>query len=428
MLKALIFDSHFDKHRGVVAFIRLFSGEVKAGQTVHFLATNTKIVVQEVGIFCPDMRHFDKLSCGEVGYIITGLKALDKVKVGDTICDNNEIINALPGYAESRPMVFASIFPTDADDYPKLRDSIAKLQLNDASLTCETENIPALGFGFRCGFLGLLHMDIIQERLSREFDLDLVITTPSVEYKIKTTEPESDFISIHTPSELPDPTQIAEMQEPWIKVEILVPESYIGSVIQLISDHRGIYTKMDFLSMNQVQITGEMPLAEMIVNFYDELKSLSKGYGTMSYEITDYRTQPLCKIDILVNGKTVDPLSVIDHKNRAENRGRIICEKLKELIPRQQFEIAVQAAIGGRIIARETIKAFRKDVTAKLYGGDITRRMKLLKKQAEGKKRMKMVGNVEIPQSAFLNVLKKLQQIHIYFQVLRILSKDFEVV
>jgi GTP-binding protein LepA len=405
MLKALIFDSHYDKHRGVVAFVRLFSGEMVAGQTVYLLATSTKLVVQEIGIFNPEMKPIKSLASGEVGYIVTGLKSLDKVKVGDTVCGKDDKSFALPGYAESKPMVFASIFPSDADDYPKLRDSISKLQLNDASLTCELENIPALGFGFRC-FLGLLHMDIIQERLSREFDLDLVITTPSVEYKLKSSQ-KDDLISIHTPSELPDPSQIEYMQEPYVKVEILSPEVHIGSVIQLISDHRGIYTKMDFLNSSQVQITGELPLAEMIINFYDELKSSTKGYATLSYELIDYRTQPLCKIDILVNGKSVDPLSVIDHKNRAENRGREICEKLKELIPRQQFEIAVQAAIGGRIIARESIKAFRKDVTAKLYGGDITRRMKLLKKQSEGKKRMKMVGNVEIPQSAFLNVLKK---------------------
>jgi GTP-binding protein LepA len=406
MLKALIFDSHFDKHRGVVAFIRLFEGEIKPGQNIVFLATNTKVVVQEVGIFTPNMKPIDKLNNGEVGYVITGLKALDKVKVGDTVCDNDNILNALPGYAESKPMVFASIFPTDADDYPKLRDSIAKLQLNDASLTCEVENIPALGFGFRCGFLGLLHMDIVQERLSREFDLDLVITTPSVEYKIMKINSDV-FESVHTSAELPDPTQIIKMQEPWVKVEVLAPESCIGVVIQLISDHRGMYTNMDFLSMNQVQITGELPLAEMIINFYDELKSLSKGYATLSYELLEYRTEPLVKIDILVNGKIVEPLSIIDHKSNAEARGRQVCEKLKTLIPRQMFEIAVQAAIGGRVVARETIKAFYKDVTAKLYGGDITRRMKLLKKQSEGKKRMKMVGNVEIPQSAFLNVLKK---------------------
>jgi GTP-binding protein LepA len=414
MLKALIFDSYFDKHRGVIAFVRLFQGELKASQEVVLLATGTKIVVQEVGIFNPEMKSIDKLTSGEVGYIVTGLKALDKVKVGDTVCDNNDIANALDGYAVCNPMVFASIFPTDADDYHKLRDSIAKLKLNDASLTSEVENIPALGFGFRCGFLGLLHMDIIQERLTREFDLDMVITTPSVEYKIRTSNDELNknksqdgYVSIHTPAELPDPTQILETQEPWVKLEILAPESYIGGIIQLISDHRGIYTNMSFLSMNQVQITGEVPLAEMIINFYDELKSLSKGYATMSYELLEYRTQPLVKIDILVNGKEVAPLSIIDHRNRAEARGREVCSKLKELIPRQQFEVAVQAVIGGRVIARETIKAFRKDVTAKLYGGDITRRMKLLKKQSEGKKRMKMVGNVEIPQSAFLNVLKK---------------------
>jgi GTP-binding protein LepA len=353
------------------------------------------------------MRKCDKLCNGEVGYIVTGLKTLDKVKVGDTVASKDDQALMLSGYAESKPMVFASIFPTNADDYPKLRDSIAKLKLNDASLTSEVENIPALGFGFRCGFLGLLHMDIIQERLTREFDLDMVITTPSVEYRIKSILDPENFVSVHTPAELPDPTQILQMQEPWVKIEVLCPEPNIGGVIQLISDHRGMYTNMDFLSMNQVQITGEVPLAEMIVNFYDELKSLSKGYATLSYELMEYRIQPLCKIDILVNGNIVAPLSIIDHKNRSEARGREVCEKLKTLIPRQQFEVAIQAAIGGRIIARETIKAFRKDVTQDMYGGDITRRMKLLKKQAEGKKRMKMVGNVEIPQSAFLNVLKK---------------------
>jgi GTP-binding protein LepA len=404
MLQALIFDSYFDKHRGVIAFFRIFNGEIKAGNNICFLATHTKATVQEVGIFSPDMKPFEVLTNGEVGYLVTGLKALDKVKVGDTICDVDDDQYQLAGYTEVKPMVYASIFPTDADDYPKLRDSISKLKLNDASLTSEVENIPALGFGFRCGFLGLLHMDIIQERLSREFDLDLVITTPSVEYRLITTTGEAR--SIHTPSEMPDPTQIAEMSEPWAKVEVLCPEAYIGGVIQLINDHRGMYDGMNFLSSNQVQITGQVPLAEIIISFYDELKSLSKGYATLSYELKEYRVEQLCKIDILVNNKIVDPLSLIDHKARAESKGRLVCEKLKELIPRQLFDIAVQAAIGGRVIARETIKAYKKDVTAKLYGGDITRRMKLLKKQSAGKKKMKMVGNVEIPQSAFLNVLK----------------------
>jgi GTP-binding protein LepA len=408
MLQALIFDSFYDKHRGVIAYIRVFNGELRANQQIYFLANHAKTVCLEVGVFAPEMTPIDGLGSGEVGYVVTGMKSLDKVKVGDTISDREDVSLMLPGYAESKPMVFASVFPTDADDYPKLRDSIAKLQLNDASLTSAVENIPALGFGFRCGFLGLLHLDIVQERLSREFDLDLVITTPSVEYRVLTTnESDQTYQVVHTPSELPDPAQIKSIQEPWVKLEVLCPESNIGDVIGLISAHRGTYNAMNYLSTSQVQIVGEVPLAEMIIDFYDELKSSTKGYATMSYEITDYRTQPLVKIDILVNGKIVDPLAIIDHKIRAESRGREVCAKLKELIPRQQFEIAIQAAIGARIIARETIRAYRKDVTADMYGGDITRRMKLQKKQAIGKKRMKMVGNVEIPQSAFLNVLKK---------------------
>ncbi len=406
MLQALIFDSFYDKHRGVIAYIRVFNGELRANTNIFFLANNAKGICLEVGVFTPEMTPIDSLTSGEVGYVVTGLKTLDKVKVGDTVSDKDDKSLMLPGYSESKPMVFASIFPTDADDYPKLRDSIAKLQLNDASLTSTVENIPALGFGFRCGFLGLLHLDIVQERLSREFDLDLVITTPSVEYRVITSH--SDEIQVvHTPSELPDPAQIKEIQEPWVKLEVLCPEDNIGSVIGLISAHRGTYNAMNYLSSSQVQIVGEVPLSEMIIDFYDELKSSTKGYATMSYEITEYRAEPLVKIDILVNGKIVDPLAIIDHRVRAEGRGREVCAKLKELIPRQQFEIAIQAAIGARIIARETIRAYRKDVTADMYGGDITRRMKLQKKQAIGKKRMKMVGNVEIPQSAFLNVLKK---------------------
>ena len=352
------------------------------------------------------------------GYIITGLKELGLVKVGDTITDKNDKNLSLAGYKEVPPKVFSSIFPTNADDYPKLREAVSKLKLNDASLTFETENIPALGFGFRCGFLGLLHMDIIQERLSREFDLDLVLTTPSVEYKIILNNMENidknslggnknNALSIFTPSELPDPSNIKEIQEPWVKLEIITPEAYTGKIIELITSRRGAYTAMSLLSAGQLQITGEVPLAEMIVDFYDDLKSATKGYATMSYELLGFRTEDLVKIDILVNHKVVDPLSIITHKSQADSKGRQISEKLKELIPRQQFDIAIQAAIGARVIARETIKAFRKDVTAKLYGGDVTRRMKLLDKQKEGKKRMKMVGNVEIPQSAFLNVLKK---------------------
>lgn len=405
MLKALIFDSFFDKHRGVIAFIRLFNGEIKAGDSIYFLQSSTKITVLEVGVFKPEMQPISSLSSGEVGYLVTGLKELEKVKVGDTVSSKDDQSLALHGYKEVTPKVFSSLFPTNADDYPKLRDAVAKLKLSDASLMYETENIPALGFGFRCGFLGLLHMDIVQERLSREFDLDLVLTTPSVEYEIE--ENNGSKYTIHTPALLPDPSKIRHISEPWIKMEILTPDIYIGKIIELITNKRGTYTSMSALAAEQVQITADLPLAEMIVDFYDELKSCTKGFATMSYDLVGFQQSDLVKIDILVNKKIVDPLSVMCHRANAETKGREICEKLKELIPRQQFDISIQASIGARVIARETIKPFRKDVTAKLYGGDPTRRMKLLDKQKEGKKKMKMVGNVEIPQSAFLNVLKK---------------------
>ena len=405
MLKALIFDSFFDKHRGVIAFIRLFDGEVKAGDSIYFLQSSTKVSVLEVGVFKPDMQPISSLSSGEVGYLVTGLKELEKVKVGDTVSSKDDQSLALHGYKEVTPKVFSSLFPTNADDYPKLRDAIAKLKLSDASLQYETENIPALGFGYRCGFLGLLHMDIVQERLSREFDLDLVLTTPSVEYEIE--ENDGTKYTIHTPALLPDPSKIRYISEPWIKMEILTPDIYIGKIIELITNKRGNYSSISALAAEQVQITAELPLGEMIVDFYDELKSCTKGFATMSYDLIGFQRSDLVKIDILVNKKIVDPLSVMAHRLNAETKGREICEKLKELIPRQQFDISIQASIGARVIARESIKPFRKDVTAKLYGGDPTRRMKLLDKQKEGKKKMKMVGNVEIPQSAFLNVLKK---------------------
>jgi GTP-binding protein LepA len=405
MLKALIFDSFFDKHRGVIAYIRLFSGDIKAGDTIYFLATGMKAQVQEVGVFKPEMTPISALSSGEVGYVITGLKDLDLVKVGDTIASKADLSLALAGYKEVEPKVFSSIFPIDASDYPKLKDAIAKLKLSDASLSYEVENIPSLGFGYRCGFLGILHMDIVQERLSREFGLDLILTTPSVEYHVEKTNDEE--IQIHTPSELPDPSQIRCIKEPKIKLEVITPEIYIGKIIELVTAKRGSYGAMQALSVGQMQISCRMPLAEMIVDFYDLLKSATKGYATMSYELDGYEADDLVKVDIVVHGKVVDPLSFITHRSNADQKGKIVCEKLKEEIPRQQFDIPIQAAIGARFIARETIKAFRKDVTAKLYGGDITRRMKLLDKQKEGKKRMKMVGNVEIPQSAFMNILKK---------------------
>ena len=405
MLQALIFDSYFDKHRGVIAYVRLFAGQLQAGDNIYFLATKAKAVCQEVGYFKPDLVSAPRLTNGEVGYVVTGLKEISQVKVGDTISHEPNLALALPGYKEIPPKVFASIFPVDADDYPKLKESMGKLALNDAALVFEPENIPALGFGFRCGFLGLLHMDIVQERLSREFGIDLIISTPSVEYQVITTA--GEVLSITNPSSLPDPTKIKEIQEPWVRLEIITPETYIGKIIELITSRRGSYSHLSQLSSGQLQIQAEMPLAEMIVDFYDDLKSVTKGYATMAYETIGFRPGNLTKIEVLVNKKPVDPLAIITDRSQAETKGRQICQKLKELIPRHQFEIAIQAAIGSRVIARETIKALRKDVTAKLYGGDITRRMKLLEKQKKGKKRMKMFGEVEIPQKAFLEVLKK---------------------
>jgi GTP-binding protein LepA len=406
MLRALIFDSFYDKHRGVVAYVRIFSGNLKTTQEIHFLATGAKSSCTEIGYFKPlGFEPAKELTSGEVGYIVTGLKELDKVKVGDTITDKNDQSLMLPGYKEVKPKVFSSIFPAEADDYPKLKDAIAKLVLSDSSLKYEIENIPSLGFGFRCGFLGLLHMDIVQERLSREFDLSLVLTTPSVEYKVITRGGEE--ISIKNPSELPDISGVDKIKEPWVKLEIITPEEYIGKIIEIITGRRGIYGSINLLSKGQMQINGEVPLSEMIIDFYDDLKSATKGYATLAYEVTDFRSEDLIKIDFMVNKKPIDAMSIITHRQSAETKARKICEKLKEIIPRQQFEIAIQATIGAKIIGRETIKPFRKDVTAKLYGGDATRRKKLLEKQKKGKKRMKMVGNVEIPQNAFLSVLKK---------------------
>lgn len=406
MFQALIFDSYYDKHRGVIAYIRVFLGEISTGQKVHFLATGQSSEVSEIGYFgALKYEPCDKLEVGEIGYLITGLKDITGVRVGDTICDKSDTRFLLEGYKEVEPKVFSSFFPVDGDDFTKLREGLARLKLNDASLIYETENIPALGFGFRCGFLGLLHMDIVQERLTREFDLNLVITTPSVEYQIK--ERTGEEYSIRNSSQLPDPSKIEYIKEPFINLEIITPEIYVGKIIETISKRRGQYESINLLAGTQMEVHATMPLSEMIIDFYDELKSISKGFATMSYQIKEFRREDLVKVDIFVNHKVVDPLALITHKSKAEELGRQVCSKLKELIPRQQFEIAIQAGIGSKIIARETIKAFRKDVTAKLYGGDITRRMKLLEKQAKGKKKMKMIGNVEIPQSAFLNVLKK---------------------
>ncbi len=404
-LRALIFDSTYDQHRGVVTFVRIVDGHLSKNQKIQMLSTNTSADALEVGFFRPKFNPSKELQTGEVGYIVTGLRDVRKARVGDTISTAQTGSEPLPGYKQVKPMVYASIFPTSGDDYPLLRDAIDKLKLNDAALEFEPENIPALGFGFRTGFLGLLHMDIVQERLTREYNLDLVLTAPSVEYKINLKNGEPKII--HTPAELPDLSLIDSIEEPWVDIEILVPQKYIGGVLDLITGRRGIYKNMDYLSNERVLITAEMPLANIIIDFYDKLKSVSSGYASLNYELLDYRVGDLVKLDILVAQEIVDALSMIVHRDIADAEGRSLVSKLKELIPRQQFEIALQAAIGGKIIARETISAVRKDVTKGLYGGDVTRKMKLLEKQKKGKKRLKRIGSVDIPQEAFLAILKK---------------------
>ncbi|MBX4188361.1 MAG: translation elongation factor 4 [Candidatus Doudnabacteria bacterium] len=405
-LRALIFDSTYDQHRGVVTFVRVMDGALLKNQKIQMLGAQTSAESLEVGYFRPKFEPASKLESGEVGYIVTGLRDVRKARVGDTVAlAGAKNIQALPGYKQVKPMVYASIFPVSGDDYPTLRDAIEKLKLNDAALEFEPENIPALGFGFRTGFLGLLHMDIVQERLSREFDLDLVLTAPSVEYKVKLKD--NNQIIIHTPAELPDPSVFVSIEEPWVSVEILVPQKYIGGILELITSRRGLYHGMDYLSNERVLITAEMPLANIIIDFYDKLKSISSGYASLNYELVDYKQGDLVKMDILVATEKVDALSMIVHRSVAESEGRSLTERLKSLIPKQQFEIAIQAAIGGKIIARESISALRKDVTAKLYGGDVTRKMKLLEKQKKGKKRLKRIGSVDIPQEAFLAILKK---------------------
>ncbi len=404
-LRALIFDSTYDQHRGVVTFVRVVDGKLEKNEKIRTLGTKTSAEALEVGYFHPKFFPSKALQTGEVGYIVTGLRDVRKARVGDTITSTAQVVEPLPGYKQVKPMVYASIFPTSGDDYPLLRDAIDKLKLNDAALEFEPESIPALGFGFRTGFLGLLHMDIVQERLTREYNLDLVLTAPSVEYKINMKGGESKII--HTPAELPDPSLFDTIEEPWVDIEILAPQIYIGGILELITGRRGIYKNMDYLSNERVLITAEMPLANIIIDFYDKLKSVSSGYASLNYELIDFRVGDLVKLDILVAQEKVDALSMIVHRELAVSEGRSLTEKLKTLIPRQQFEIAIQAAIGGKVIARETISAVRKDVTKGLYGGDVTRKMKLLEKQKKGKKRLKRIGSVDIPQEAFLAILKK---------------------
>ncbi|MDD4830266.1 MAG: translation elongation factor 4 [Bacteroidales bacterium] len=404
-LQALVFDSVFNSFRGIISYFRILNGTMTKGQKVKFFHTEKEYNVDEVGVLKlkPEPRPF--LSCGDVGYIISGIKTSKEVNVGDTITSvENPCKEAIEGFEHVKPMVFAGIYPIDADDYEELRSSIEKLQLNDASLTFEPESSLALGFGFRCGFLGLLHMEIIQERLTREFNIDVITTVPNVNYKVYTNKKEC--IDVYNPSGLPEPNYIEHIEEPYILASIITKAEYIGSILTLCIEKRGILKNQTYLTCDRAEITFELPLGEVVFDFYDKLKSISKGYASFDYHPLDFKPSKLARLEILLNGDPVDALSTLTHVDNAYPLGRKMCEKLKELIPRQQFDIAIQAAIGSKIIARETVKAVRKDVTAKCYGGDISRKRKLLEKQKEGKKRMRQVGNVEVPQSAFLAVLK----------------------
>jgi GTP-binding protein LepA len=404
-LRALIFDSYYDQYRGVIASVRIVEGTITAGERIRLMAQGKEFDVEEVGVFGDGLLPQKQLEAGEVGYIISGVKNVTDTKVGDTITSAAEpAATPLPGYKEVTPMVYCGIYPADGARYEDLRDALAKLQLNDASLLYEPETSIALGFGFRCGFLGLLHMDIIQERLEREFNLDLVTTAPSVIYRI--TKTDGQVIMVDNPTNMPDPAEIEMMEEPIVSATVITPSEYIGAVMELCQERRGIYLNMDYIEETRVELHYELPLNEIIYDFFDALKSRTKGYASLDYEIKEYRPSKLVKLDILLNGEIVDALSFILHEDNAVKRGRAITKKLKEVIPRQQFEIPIQAAIGSKIIARQTQSALRKDVLAKCYGGDISRKRKLLEKQKEGKKRMRKVGSVEVPQEAFMAVLK----------------------
>lgn len=404
-LRALIFDSWFDSYQGVVVLCRVVDGGVKKGDRIKFMATDKDYEVLKLGAFTPFTQEMNELQAGQVGFIICGIKDIRDVKVGDTVTMAKQpATEQLAGFKVVKPMVFSGIFPIDSTDYDKLRDSLDKLCLNDSSLSFEPETSAALGLGFRCGFLGLLHMEIVQERLEREFNLDLITTAPSVVYNVTTTE--GVDMRIENPASLPDPTKIAAMYEPYIKATVHTPKDYVGGILKLCEDKRGIQQKMEFVNESKVIIEYKLPLNEMVMDFYDRLKSVSKGYASMDYELSGYEESDLVKLDVLINGDPVDALSLIVHRSKAQTRGRMLTAKMKEAIPRQQFQIAIQAAIGSKIVARETVAALRKDVTAKCYGGDISRKRKLLEKQKEGKKRMKQIGTVDVPQEAFLAILK----------------------
>jgi GTP-binding protein LepA len=400
--RALIFDSSYDQYRGVVAFVRVVDGSFAAGERLQAMALGTRFEAEELGFFSPTMRPTTELRAGEVGYVITGLKDVSKLRVGDTITSAaRPAAGPLPGYQDVKPMVFAGLFPTDSDEYPELRDALEKLKLNDAALFYEPETSQALGFGFRCGFLGLLHMEIVRERLEREFDLDLLVTAPTVAYRV--LERNGEWVEVHNPSEMP--REVESVEEPYIKASIIVPKDYVGTVMELCNERRGRFDHLEYLSEQRVHLTYELPLAEIVLDFYDQLKSRTRGYASFDYDVIGFRPGELVRVDVLLAGEPVDALSLIVHRDSAYARGRALVDRLREEIPRQLFDVPVQAAIGSRVIARETIKARRKDVLAKCYGGDITRKRKLIERQKEGKKRMKQVGSVEVPQEAFLAVL-----------------------
>lgn len=404
-LRALVFDSFYDTYQGVVAYVRIVDGQVKPGQNIKMMANNKKYEVDEVGIFQPNMKKTNSLTAGEVGYIIAGVKDVKNCRVGDTITlANNPAAEALPGYKKAKPMVFSGLYPTDNADYGLLNDALGKLQLNDSSLTFEPETSEALGFGYRVGFLGLLHMEIIQERLEREYDLDLVITAPSVEYQI--TNINGEVMEIENPAEFPEVNEIEKIEEPYVKAIIYLPDEFVGQAMELCQANRGDFKDMQYIDENRVELTYEMPLSELITDFFDLLKSRTRGYATLDYEFLGYKESDLVKLDILMSGEVVDALCIIVHSDNAESKGLSLARKLKKLIPRQMFEVPIQASIGSKIVARVNIKALRKNVLAKCYGGDVSRKRKLLEKQKAGKKRMKMVGKVEIPQDAFMAVLQ----------------------
>ena len=404
-LRALIFDSYFDPYRGVVALIRVVDGSLKKGDRVLMMATGTEVLVEEVGARRPAETAMPELSVGEVGYLVTGLKDVRQVKVGDTITAvRGGVEKPLPGYRDAKPMVFTGLFPIDGDQYEPLKEALEKLSLNDPALMWEPEKSHALGFGFRVGFLGLLHMEVIKERLEREFGLDLLATAPSVEYHVYRAG--GEMISLHSPQEMPDLGEIERIEEPYLKAKILIPPDYVGAVMELTTARRGTFVTMNYLSPTTVEMIWEIPLSELIMDYFDKLKSNTKGYASLDYDFDGYKPSKLVKLDILLSGKPVDALSFIIHKDKAYDRGRVLTEKLRGIIPRQMFEVPIQAAIGGRVLARETVKAKRKDVLAKCYGGDISRKRKLLEKQKAGKKRMKNIGNVEVPQEAFMAILK----------------------